>query len=66
MIRIVPFSPEHAAGVMSVILPIQQIEFEIPITLEAQPDLKDIRGFYQRSSHRENSGRASAVNMWIT
>jgi GNAT superfamily N-acetyltransferase len=47
MVRIVPFSPEHAAGVVSVILPIQQIEFEIPITLDAQPDLKDIRAFYQ-------------------
>jgi len=48
MIRIVPFSAEHADGVVAVILPIQQIEFEIPITLEAQPDLLDIRGFYQR------------------
>jgi GNAT superfamily N-acetyltransferase len=47
MVHIVPFGPEHADGVVSVILPIQQIEFEIPITLEAQPDLKDIRGFYQ-------------------
>lgn len=47
MIRIVPFSPEHADGVVSLILPIQQHEFEIPITLEAQPDLKDIPGFYQ-------------------
>jgi N-acetylglutamate synthase-like GNAT family acetyltransferase len=47
MVRIVPFSPEHTDGVVSVILPIQQTEFEIPITLEAQPDLKDIRGFYQ-------------------
>jgi GNAT superfamily N-acetyltransferase len=47
MIRIVPFGPEHAAGVVSVILPIQRLEFEIPITLEEQPDLKDIRGFYQ-------------------
>jgi hypothetical protein len=43
MVTIVPFSPEHADGVVSVILPIQQIEFEIPITLEAQPDLNDIR-----------------------
>jgi len=48
MIQIAPFSPEHAAGVVSVILPIQQTEFEIPITLDAQPDLKDIPGFYQR------------------
>lgn len=48
MVRIVPFLPEHAAGVVSVILPIQQTEFEIPITLDAQPDLSDIPGFYQR------------------
>ena len=42
MIQIVPFSPQYADGVVSVILPIQQAEFEIPITLDAQPDLKDI------------------------
>lgn len=47
MIRIVPFSPEHAEGVVSVILPIQQTEFSIPITLDVQPDLRDIPGFYQ-------------------
>lgn len=47
MIRVVPFSPEHAGGVVSIILPIQQAEFDIPITLDAQPDLKDIPGFYQ-------------------
>ena len=48
MIEIVPFAPHHAAGVVAVILPIQQREFEIPITLDAQPDLRDIPGFYQR------------------
>jgi len=42
-----PFRPEHAAGVVSLILPIQQVEFGIPITLQAQPDLLDIPGFYQ-------------------
>ena len=46
MIEIVPYTPQHADGVVAVILPIQQIEFEIPITLDAQPDLKDIPGFY--------------------
>jgi N-acetylglutamate synthase-like GNAT family acetyltransferase len=46
-LRILPFSAEHADGVVSVILPIQQIEFGIPITLDAQPDLKNIPGFYQ-------------------
>lgn len=48
MIRILPFVPAHAAGVVALILPIQQAEFGIPITLEAQPDLQDIPGFYQR------------------
>lgn len=48
MLHIRPFEPEDAAGVAAVILPIQQAEFAIPITLEAQPDLADIRGFYQR------------------
>jgi len=42
-----PFRPEHADGVVSLILPIQQAEFGIPITLQAQPDLLDISGFYQ-------------------
>jgi N-acetylglutamate synthase-like GNAT family acetyltransferase len=48
MHQIVPFAPEHAEGVVAVILPIQQAEFGIPITLDAQPDLEDIPGFYQR------------------
>lgn len=48
MIQIQAFSPEHASGVVDVILPIQQEEFGIPITLEGQPDLKDIPGFYQK------------------
>lgn len=55
MIEIVPFSPEHTDGVVSVILPIQRDEFGIPITLEAQPDLLDIPGFYQRG----------AGNFWV-
>lgn len=50
MIDIVPFSAAHADGVIDVILPIQQSEFGIPITLEAQPDLRDIAGFYQRGN----------------
>ena len=50
MIEVVPFSTEHRAGVIDVILPIQQSEFGIPITLEDQPDLRDIPGFYRRGS----------------
>jgi GNAT superfamily N-acetyltransferase len=48
VIEVVPFSSGHAAGVIDVILPIQQIEFGIPVTLEDQPDLLDIPGFYQK------------------
>src|SRR5580765_3351 len=48
VIDVVPFSQDHFAGVVDVILPIQQSEFGIPITLEAQPDLLDIPSFYQK------------------
>ena len=48
MLGIIPFSSQYANGVVEVILPIQQSEFDIPITLAAQPDLQDIPGFYQQ------------------
>ena len=48
MIEILPFTPAFAQGVVDVILPIQQLEFGIAISLEAQPDLRDIPGFYQK------------------
>lgn len=48
MIEIVPYEPQHANGVVAVILPIQQAEFGIPISLESQPDLHDIPTFYQK------------------
>ena len=50
MIEIVPFSKHHLLGIVDVILPIQQAEFGIPITLDAQPDLLNIPGFYQKGS----------------
>ncbi len=48
MVTIVPFEPRHADGVRAVILPIQQVEFGIPVTLEAQPDLLRIPSVHQR------------------
>jgi N-acetylglutamate synthase-like GNAT family acetyltransferase len=42
------YAPKDTDAVVDVILPIQRIEFGIPITLDAQPDLKDIAAFYQR------------------
>jgi N-acetylglutamate synthase-like GNAT family acetyltransferase len=49
-IDIMPFAGHHLSGVVDVILPIQQSEFGIPITLAAQPDLLDIPGFYQQGN----------------
>lgn len=49
-IQVVPFSPEHAEGVFSVILPIQQDEFGIAITRAEQVDLADIPSFYRRGN----------------
>ena len=48
MITVSPFASQHQQGVLEVILPIQQLEFRIPITVEGQPDLLDIPGFYRR------------------
>ena len=47
MTEIVPFAETHLSGVVDVILPIQQAEFHIPISLGAQPDPLDIPGLYQ-------------------
>ena len=55
MFEIQPFASEHQTGVVSVILTIQREEFELPITLEAQPDLLDIPGYY----------RKGAGNFWV-
>lgn len=48
MTEIHPYTEQFFSRVVDVILPIQQSEFDIPITLDAQPDLIDIPGFYQQ------------------
>ncbi|PPC78214.1 GNAT family N-acetyltransferase [Pokkaliibacter plantistimulans] len=45
-----PYSPEFQQGVVDLILPIQQQEFDIPVTLADQPDLLDIPNFYQHGT----------------
>jgi N-acetylglutamate synthase-like GNAT family acetyltransferase len=50
MIRIQPYDPLHQQGVIDTILPIQQLEFKVPVTFADQPDLLDIPGFYQSGS----------------
>ena len=44
------YSDADKQAVIHLILSIQQIEFEIPIDLEAQPDLKNIPAFYQKDN----------------
>lgn len=48
MLRIRYFEPKDTQDVAAVILPIQQDEFDIAVTLEAQPDLGNIPKFYQQ------------------
>jgi GNAT superfamily N-acetyltransferase len=47
MIAIRPYSAECSDAVASLILHIQQEEFQIPVTIDDQPDLLDIQNFYQ-------------------
>ena len=55
MLKIRPSLPQDAPGVAALIVPIQQQEFGIAVTLAEQPDLADIAGFYQQG----------AGNFWI-
>jgi GNAT superfamily N-acetyltransferase len=47
-----PLSTEHGPQAIALILPIQQIEFGVPVTIEGQPDLFDIDGVYTQSGGR--------------
>ena len=49
-LHIRPFHPSDTRDVAAVIVPIQRVEFGTDVTLEDQPDLSDIRGFYQQGS----------------
>ncbi|MGE4481106.1 GNAT family N-acetyltransferase [Acidocella sp.] len=42
-----PFQPADTQGVVDLIIPIQQDEFGVPVTLQDQPDLLKIPAFYQ-------------------
>jgi len=55
MVEVVRFEPAHAAGMAALIVGIQTREFGIAITLDDQPDLSDIDGFY----------RSGAGNFWV-
>lgn len=62
-IHITPFHADHIAAVASLIIPIQRSEFGVSITLDDQPDLRDIDGFYRATgcgefwlAHRKTDG----------
>jgi GNAT superfamily N-acetyltransferase len=45
-ITILPLTNAHAPKIVDLILPIQQQEFNVPITLDGQPDLVDVESAY--------------------
>ena len=45
-INIKSLTNAHSQPILDLILPIQQIEFNVPVTREAQPDLLDIDTYY--------------------
>jgi N-acetylglutamate synthase-like GNAT family acetyltransferase len=46
---ITPLNNDYCSQIIDIILPIQQIEFNVPITLESQPDLLDIEANYHQT-----------------
>lgn len=49
-VSIAPYADAQRDGVRDLIVPIQQQEFDIPITYADQPDLQDIPGFYRKGA----------------
>lgn len=49
MIQYTTYQPEHREQIIALILNIQQNEFQVPITIEDQPDLQVIPDFYQKN-----------------
>ena len=47
-IEIKPYSKNYNKQIIQLILTIQTEEFNVPISLDQQPDLLDISGFYQK------------------
>ncbi|MBS1661451.1 MAG: GNAT family N-acetyltransferase [Bacteroidetes bacterium] len=45
-ITIEPLSSADSPQIVDLILPIQQLEFNVPITLDGQPDLLDLETYY--------------------
>jgi N-acetylglutamate synthase-like GNAT family acetyltransferase len=50
MITIIRYSEQYKIPVQQLIIDIQQNEFNIPITIEDQPDLHNVSDFYQKNA----------------
>lgn len=50
MIQICEYNDSYQQGILQMILDIQQQEYNLPITAEAQPDLANIPAFYQQEN----------------
>jgi GNAT superfamily N-acetyltransferase len=48
-IIIQPIGDAYSKQIIDLILPIQQIEFNVPVTLEDQPDLLNVEEFYHQT-----------------
>lgn len=48
--QIAAYSDKYQQAVVNLILPIQQNEFHVPITIDDQPDLKNIPSVYQKDN----------------
>jgi hypothetical protein len=48
--QIQPYSEKYKADIASLILNIQNNEFNVPVTLNDQPDLLDIQNFYFKNN----------------
>ena len=48
-IAIKTLNNSHCGQIIDIIIPIQQIEFNVPVTLEGQPDLLDIETNYHQT-----------------
>jgi N-acetylglutamate synthase-like GNAT family acetyltransferase len=47
---VIAYEEKYQQGIVNLILPIQQQEFGVPITINDQPDLQSIPSFYQKDN----------------
>src|SRR5258706_11556795 len=48
--RVVEFEAKYQQAIVDLILPIQQKEFNVPVTIHDQPDLQNIPSFYKKGN----------------